>query len=286
MQHKNINIANDDAQLTNFTKIVIGDPEYGFVSAIPHGAHVTSWLTTDGKEMLFMSGDAIYRKGFPIRGGVPIVFPQFGSRGSLPKHGFARTEAWNLARQGVNSIEFKLTEIRDTSVLWPHKFLAEYSVVLKKEELELSFSIRNTDEHNLEFTAALHTYFWVNDIHTAEIDGLQGTDYMDETASDSRRLTQVGLVSFEGEVDRVFINSPNRVILLSAGCPQVNILSAGFNDTVVWNPGPEKAKTIPDLAPDDYLNFVCVESAIVTHPVKLNPGEFWQGTQRLIKKIS
>jgi len=286
MHLTNDNMAEDDSQITNFRKIVIGGPDFGSVNVSTHGAQVTSWKSHDGKDSLFMSGKAIYRKGFPIRGGVPIAFPQFGSRGSLPKHGFARIEAWNLTRQDLNSAGFSLTENRDTLKLWPHKYLAEYSIVLRKNELELSLSIKNKDDHNLEFTSALHTYFSVDDIRTAEIDGLQRTDFIDEALADSRRRTQEGLLTFEGEVDRVFINPPDRVILLSAGRPLVEIESSGFNNVVVWNPGLEKTRTIPDLAPEDYLHFVCVESAVITNPVKLRPGETWQGTQRLVRKIS
>lgn len=42
-------------------------------------------------EILFMSTEANYVK---IRGGVPVVFPQFGP-GELPQHGFAReSDEW------------------------------------------------------------------------------------------------------------------------------------------------------------------------------------------------
>lgn len=46
------------------------------------GATVTSWILPSGKEMFYLS--AIYDKTHknPIRGGIPVIFPQF-SNGTL-----------------------------------------------------------------------------------------------------------------------------------------------------------------------------------------------------------
>ena len=61
-----------------------------------HGAHVTSWVPAAGEERIFLSDKAIYGAGKAIRSGVPVVFPQFAEMGPLPKHGFARTIAWEF----------------------------------------------------------------------------------------------------------------------------------------------------------------------------------------------
>jgi glucose-6-phosphate 1-epimerase len=53
----------------------------------------------------------------------------------------------------------------------------------------------------------------------------------------------------------------------------------GFTDTVVWNPGTAKCASMPDLEPEDYRRFVCVEAATVGMPVHLAPGERWEGVQ-------
>ena len=42
-----------------------------------HGAHVLSWIPADGRERLFLGERAIYAEGAAIRGGVPVIFPQF-----------------------------------------------------------------------------------------------------------------------------------------------------------------------------------------------------------------
>ena len=70
-----------------------------------HGAQLLSWKTghssvgdapADGRERLFLSERARFAEGAAIRGGVPVIFPQFAGRGPLPKHGFARTLPWRL----------------------------------------------------------------------------------------------------------------------------------------------------------------------------------------------
>ena len=63
----------------------------------PYGAHVVSWTTADGDERLFLSPRSAYSEGAAIRGGVPVIFPQFNQRGpdfDVPRHGFARNRRW------------------------------------------------------------------------------------------------------------------------------------------------------------------------------------------------
>lgn len=61
------------------------------------GAHLAHWRNANGDELLYLSPKAVYDDRTAIRGGVPIIFPQFGARGSLkPSHGFARLRPWKL----------------------------------------------------------------------------------------------------------------------------------------------------------------------------------------------
>ena len=50
-----------------------------------YGATVLSWIV-DGTEKLFLSSKAILDGTKAIRGGIPLVFPQFGP-GVLQQHG-------------------------------------------------------------------------------------------------------------------------------------------------------------------------------------------------------
>src|SRR5688572_29727961 len=57
------------------------------------GGQVLSWVA-HGRERLYLSSTAAADSVQPVRGGVPVCFPQFSGRGPLPKHGFARTSTW------------------------------------------------------------------------------------------------------------------------------------------------------------------------------------------------
>ena len=61
------------------------------------GATLTSYCTAQREEMIFVSPGAVFDGKQPIRGGVPVVFPQFGRPDqALPMHGFARTSTWTV----------------------------------------------------------------------------------------------------------------------------------------------------------------------------------------------
>src|SRR5687768_12899777 len=45
-----------------------------------HGAHVLSWKPAPARERLYLSPNASHAPGTAIRGGIPVVFPQFAGR--------------------------------------------------------------------------------------------------------------------------------------------------------------------------------------------------------------
>src|SRR5258705_2204548 len=57
------------------------------VHVAQHGGHLCRWRTSDGVERLYLS-PLPRQPGEPIRGGIPVVFPQFANRGPLPMHGY------------------------------------------------------------------------------------------------------------------------------------------------------------------------------------------------------
>ena len=57
------------------------------------------------------------------------------------------------------------------------------------------------------------------------------------------------------------------------------ISSEGFDDVVVWNPGPAKAAAMADLPDDDWLRMLCVEAATIGQAVTLAPGQQWVARQ-------
>ena len=243
-----------------------------------HGAHVVSWVDPSGKERLYLSSRARYGPGEAIRGGIPVIFPQFGI-GPLPKHGFLRTRRWSLVANLGDSATFRITDDEETRALWPHHFSAELSVELA-DMLTVSLVIRNSGDSTFSFTAALHNYFAVTDVKQAAVEGLSGLVYLDKVAGGTRCVEEDAELLIHGETDRVFVAGPRQVAVSSAlGSSSTVIGADGFGDWVVWNPWRELSSSLADMGPDDYLEMLCVEAARISDPVLLIPGATWNGTE-------
>ena len=245
------------------------------------GAHPNSWLC-EGKEQFFVSEKALYQPGQAIRGGVPLIFPQFGAFGSGAKHGFARTADWTQGKVTENSIEFFLSDSEATLAVWPHKFDARFTTTLSQNSLTMSLHVSNTGDASCEFTAALHTYFRVSDILQTRIGGLQGSMYWDNNGSEfsQRYADERKLFSLDTSMDRVYFDVDNAVTI-NEDHQTRNIVATGFRDVVVWNPWLEGARDLSDMAESEYRNMLCVESATVDQPTQLAPGESWLGEQKI-----
>ena len=261
-------------------EVQLRSPDGASARIRPYGAHVLSWIPAGGDERLFLSPKAEFRLGAAIRGGVPVIFPQFAEMGPLPKHGFARTQPWEVARVNADSATFWLSESETTHQLWPHRFLAEYTIHIGGNRLEMTLSVTNFDIIPFSFTTALHTYLRVDDVRKASVMGLMGLVYRDSVDGDKEKREDVERLIFPGEVDRIYFATPPTLQLVN-GKQTLSISSEGFPDAVIWNPGAQKCAKLADMEPDGYLQFVCIEAAAVAQPVQLAPGETWRGLQFL-----
>ena len=245
-----------------------------------HGAQVLSWIPADGRERLFLSERAVFDGRAAIRGGIPVIFPQFSDRGLLPKHGFARTSTWTFAGIEAGDAVFALAADGERFPGWPHPFAARLRIGLAAGRLSVALEVQNTGAAAFAFTAALHTYLRVADIAGAAIEGLQGCDFEDSAAGGTLHRQHDYDVGFDRETDRIY-NDVVAPLALVDGDRRLDIEQDGFGDAVVWNPGEHLCARIADLAPDDWRRFVCIEAGQVLAPVVLGPGERWSGEQRL-----
>jgi len=250
-----------------------------------HGAHVLSWKPEPARERLYLSPNASHQPGSAIRGGIPVIFPQFAGRGPLVKHGFARLLEWRFA--GLQdatvfgeSAVFELDDDEHTRSLWPHRFGARLHVALSADALQVGLEILNRDDSPFAFTAALHTYLRVAKLGSVELEGLESTPYEDSARKSAPMPASNAPIRFEGELDRIYAATP-RLLRLRDGESTLRIEAEGFRDTVVWNPGATLAASMGDLGAGEHLRFVCVEAGTVVEPVTLAPGERWLGVQRL-----
>ena len=245
-----------------------------------HGAQVVSWTDPEGRERLYLSDRARFGPGDSIRGGIPVIFPQFGP-GPLPKHGLLRTRRWDLLAHSRSAATFRITDDEQTRALWPYPFAAELTVELS-ETLAITLAITNPGRSPFKFTAALHNYFAVADVQGAAVHGLAGLEYVDKVAGNSLQAQETSELVLRYETDRIYVAGPRQVSIEQAlGSSATLIGSDGFGDWVVWNPWRDGASALPDMEPGDYLKMLCVEAARISDPMLLAPGAAWYGKEVL-----
>ncbi|TYH43123.1 hypothetical protein ES332_D11G106600v1 [Gossypium tomentosum] len=274
-------------------KIVLRSPRGASARVSLHGGQVTSWRNEQGEELLFTSSKAIFKPPKAVRGGIPICFPQFGNCGSLEQHGFARNKIWTIDENppplGPNDshaksfIDLLLKPSEEDLKCWPHSFEFRLRVSLAADgSLALISRIRNVNGKPFSFSFAYHTYLSVSDISEVRIEGLETLDYLDNLCQKERFTEQGDAITFESEVDRVYLSAPNVVAVLDHERKRTYVIRKdGLPDVVVWNPWEKKSKSMVDFGDDEYKQMLCVDGAVIEKPVTLKPGEEWTGRVEL-----
>lgn len=260
------------------TEQTLTAPDGAQLRVCAHGGHVLGWSPADGGPRLWLSPGAECGPGLAIRGGVPVIFPQFAGRGPLPKHGVARNRAWTETESGPGSWSARLVDDEQTRQIWPYAFELVLTARAAGRTLDLTMTARNTGNQPWSFTAALHSYFTVGD-PTTTITGLGGhlgTDNADGApvalGDPGDRLLAIATrdVSIEGAADPLVLDDP--------ALGPLTVTANGFPDRVVWNPGPGHG--LGDVPAGTESGFVCIEPAVL-NPVSLGPGADWTGSLRL-----
>ncbi|XP_071716354.1 putative glucose-6-phosphate 1-epimerase [Rutidosis leptorrhynchoides] len=280
--------------INGLEKVVLRGISGSSVEVYLYGAHVTSWKNEDGEELLFISSKAVFKPPKPIRGGIPICFPQFSTYGSLEPHGFARNRFWifdddppPLPPDAANKvfIDLILRPTKEDLKIWPHSFEYRLRITLGPTgDLMLTSRIRNTGTDGKPFTFmfAYHNYFSVSDISEVRVEGLETLDYLDNCQNMERYTEQGDSITFESEVDKIYVSTPTKIAIMDHEKKRTFVIRKdGLPDAVVWNPWDKKAKAIADLGDDDYKHMLCVEAAAIEKPILLKPGEEWRGRQEL-----
>lgn len=281
-----------------FTPLALAAADGARAAVLPYGAHVAGWTPASAApggadERLFVSGRATYRAGAAVRGGVPVIFPQFSDVVAGPgpsiRHGFARTRPWQVVRtahaaDGAAEAVLALADgdlDADTRARWPHAFRADIAVRVSGAALTVTLAVDNTGDAPFAFTGALHTYLRVGDATAARVRGLEAVAGQDNAAGGAPFTSGGAPIGFGGEVDHLYLHVPGPVTLDDPSLGRaMRVEQAGFRDVVVWNPGPARAAALADLEPEGWRRYVCVE-AVVAEPVTVAPGVRWEGVQRL-----
>lgn len=262
MSHPDAALSTTFGQLPS---LLLTAPDGAQASITLYGAHLISWRGADGRERLFCSARSALDGSKAIRGGVPVIFPQFAERGAGMRHGFARVSNWRVLDTGIDDgwafavLALAPADLPPTHAqAWPHDFELALRVAIRANELRMRFEVRNTGEAPFPFAAALHTYFLVDDVATIRILGVEREE-----------------LAITDKFDRVYEGVEPRLALVDGGVV-LTLRQHGFKDAVVWNPGAEDAAALADMGDEEYRRFVCIEPARLAGPA-LQPGESWRG---------
>lgn len=196
--------------------------------------------------------------GAAVRGGVPVLFPQFALAGPLNKHGFARNRDWQTLHETSDEVLTELAIAADSEPAWPHAALLRMRARwLPDGCFEQTLTVINQGLDAFAFTGGLHPYWACDDLAAVRVTGVPtpglGSDEID---------------AWHPGGGEVIIRESSRVLRLT---------QQGFEGWQMWSPGP--AHVLRDLPHDDWRRFLCIEPVIMT-PLQLRPGETWSGVLR------
>ncbi|KAA8718250.1 D-hexose-6-phosphate mutarotase [Pseudomonas cannabina] len=248
------------------------------------GAHILSYQLAGQPPLIWLNEEAVFKKGKPIRAGIPICWPWFGNLERNPEsvqamrqssepakaHGEVRALDWELLGIGEDGdallVEFVLPQAEGHLPGWPHTVALKLSIRLD-HALNVSLVSYNCGAEPVTFSQALHTYFAVSDVRQINVEGLDGLTYID-TLENWEERKQAGDLTFTGETDRIYEDTPGVLSIVDPEWQRrIHIRSTGSESAILWNPWIEKTGKFTDMAADGWQRMVCVETANVLDDV-------------------
>ncbi|RMV79983.1 Aldose 1-epimerase protein [Pseudomonas caricapapayae] len=248
------------------------------------GAHILSYQVAGQQPLVWLNEEAVFKQGKPIRAGMPICWPWFGNLERNPQsvqamrdssepakaHGEVRALDWQLLGIGEDGdallVEFVLPEAEGHLPGWPHNVALKLSIRLD-HALNVSLVSYNCGTEPVTISQALHTYFAISDVRQISIEGLDGLRYI-ETLENWEEREQSGDLTFAGETDRIYKNTPGVLSIVDPEWQRrIHIRNTGSRSAILWNPWIEKTGKFTDMAADGWQRMVCVETANVLDDV-------------------
>lgn len=227
------------------------------------GAHIYEYIHKQRGSLLWMSRSAVFEIGTPIRGGIPLCWPRFGSQDTtMQQHGFARTSLFRLSQvreldDGSTELTLLLQESQATLELWPYAFELEFIITIG-DRLTLALRTSNWGGEKFMLTQAFHTYFAISNINNIAIKGLEQKIFLDTLDMTQRRESKA--LEIAQEVDRVYQDVDETIILCDKE-RELELETEGSDSAIVWNPWKEKCAKMSYMEGEAYREFVCIESA-------------------------
>lgn len=238
-----------------------------------YGAQVLSYQPKPGQEVLWLSPQSNWHQQQPIRGGIPICWPWFGSAdpehipdaASQPSHGLVRNRLWQLHAMEHSNTASSLTLCITIDEL-PHTGTA--CTLYLKLSLSDSLTVELSTDAVIPQQAALHSYFAVapllaegdaaEPVSQLTIQGL-GSHYYDKVTHQQRQET-AGQTRIQNETDRIY-SQPSHAMVLAHQQRQLQLIQTGQDHAVLWNPWQAKSQAMSDMPDLGYQQFMCLETA-------------------------
>ena len=228
-----------------------------------------------------------------------MCWPWFAKQGQTSRaaqHGPVRNLTWQItAIQTSTDDEVSLTfepVIPSPSLLAAAGVPVELRVSLQVtlgETLQQTLHTRNLSKVPFELSQALHSYYAVSQAQRVSINGIQGLTYTDRLR-DSTQDVQRAPFALGQACDRTYEHSlevstsrSHRYTLVDPGWQRSIVIDVeGSRSVVVWNPGCENARLMPDVPDAGWPDFMCIEAANAgADVIHLQPGEDHALTQHL-----
>ncbi|MES2980237.1 MAG: D-hexose-6-phosphate mutarotase [Pseudomonadota bacterium] len=263
-----------------------------------HGAHLLSWRPSGQREVFWVSPES---KPDPaaIRGGVPVCWPWFSKQGQsadAAQHGPARNHPWHITavhHSSEDEVSLSLEPVAQANgdLPWegvPPGLRVSMTLTLGAT-LRQTLETRNEGAGQFTLSNALHSYYAVSDARNISIEGLAGLPYTDRLRALERDVQREPF-KLNQACDRTYeqtqgLNAPAQHCyeLVDEGWQRrIRIDVSGSRSVVVWNPGSENARNMPDVPDDGWPGFFCIEACNAGPDViVLEPGHTHRITQVL-----
>jgi glucose-6-phosphate 1-epimerase len=253
------------------------------------GGQVLRWYPAGAEvDRLWLSPLAAPSFG-ALRGGIPVIFPQFSGRGPLPRHGLVRSRGWRAlptapdedreVPSGAAAVRFGIRDDETTRELWPHAFELRLTAWAAGSRLDLRLEAVNRGLDDFEFTAALHAYLRVSDVREVSVEGVGGHLCEDNARAGATSVMPDGPLAAAGPVDLAVRDVDGPVVVRDPLLGDLTVLAEGFADRVVWNPG--AGHGLADVPDGGDREFVCVEPAALA-PQRLASEQTWAAGMTLL----
>lgn len=254
------------------------------------GAHILSYQLAGQPPLIWLNDEAVFKTGKSIRAGVPVCWPWFGNFERNPQsvkamrvsnqaptaHGLVRAMDWELGgieAEGESlNIEFLLPCPDGGLPGWPHQVDLKLSIRLD-DQLHIQLISHNRGAETVTISQALHSYFAVSDARNVHVEGVDGLSYI-ETLEDWATKKQSGDLRFNGETDRIYLDTPPLLSIVDPAWERrIELTSTGSRSAVIWNPWIDRAAAFSDMADDGWQRMLCIETAnVMGDVVSLAPG--------------